>query len=289
LKRNSNQTSVYHILTADYQALFQTMELFLNDHVVPETFQTLQSFAIPNTELDLEIFVAPKSDLDTVRDSVYQVLAQNQTYVYYLEVVIRGPNPLSKNQVGALLPQTMNSDLVFIANYSTADWDNRLNLFTVPALVANGAWYARHPWGSYFFPSTSTGVFKTMLDSLDPFTDLGFGLIAIYPYAAAAFSTNSFLSVPHSTKYFYHVTLGKTDLVNTTASLASMAQGNRNLWNALVNAGDGHIYPTIYIPDFGPDDWMDHFGSKWENFQHAKRDFDPAFILADERNFGFDY
>eukprot|EP01127_Copromyxa_protea_P012466 TRINITY_DN3263_c0_g1_i1.p1 TRINITY_DN3263_c0_g1~~TRINITY_DN3263_c0_g1_i1.p1 ORF type:complete len:548 (+),score=100.68 TRINITY_DN3263_c0_g1_i1:29-1672(+) len=287
LESNDPATRVYHILTADYEAFFAAMRTFLDLHI-PSKFQGLQSFVVPNTPLDLEIFVAPAADLDRVRASVDEVLASNQTYVYYLELQYRGSNPSTVAEVAAMLPPGINPDLIFFSDYPTPVYDNRLKLFTVPALVANGAWYVRHPWGSFAIPDSSAATLKDVINNLDPFVDLGYGLLSIYPYTTNTVATDSFLSVPRSDDYFYLITVGRNDMINTPESLAYMGQDNRDIWNQLVAAGDARIYPSLYMPDFGPQDWQQHFGSSmWADFRRTKKLLDPLFLLGDQRNFGF--
>ena len=111
---------------------------------LPSRVHTIQSFAVPNSEFSLELFVAPKPDLDAVRPNVDQVLAMNKSWVYYIELAVRGDdfsNFPTKSEIAGWLAAPLDPALIFFANYTTSVWDNRLKLFSVPALVSTGAWY----------------------------------------------------------------------------------------------------------------------------------------------------
>eukprot|EP00026_Physarum_polycephalum_P004494 Phypoly_transcript_04515.p1 GENE.Phypoly_transcript_04515~~Phypoly_transcript_04515.p1 ORF type:complete len:550 (+),score=88.89 Phypoly_transcript_04515:275-1924(+) len=282
-------TQSIHILTPYYASFLATMKNIMANYL-PSRVQTIQAFAVPNSEASFEIFVAPKPDLDAVRTSVDQVLAVNKTWVYYIELAVRGDgysNFPTKSEIAGWLAAPMDPALVFFANYSTPDWDNRLELFTVPALVATGAWYAPKPWTVVAFPDSSASEFDTFLQPLDPILDIGMGLVAIYPCNTSLFQTNSFLSVPRTSPVFYLATLGRNELTGTAQGIARQERGNRAFWDAMRTRGAASIYASSYITDFGPADWQHSYGNKWQDFLHTKKQLDPLFLFGDQRNFGF--
>jgi len=240
----------------------------------------------------LKIFVASKDQLDEYREEVNDILDLPQTYAYYLEITIRGEsNFLSKSELGLLLfPTGLSDSPIFFSDESTSDFDNRVILFTVPALTANnGTWFNRHPWILFNLPNTSLALstFHTILENYDPKTQAGFGFTAIYPFKTSSFPEDSLLSVPRSGQHFYHVTLGRNELLNSASNLEFLAQGNRYIWNNMTSVSNTTFYPSFYLPDVNPSDWEKHFGANWPTVQALKLQLDPEFVFADQRNFGF--
>lgn len=79
---------------------------------------------------------------------------------------------------------------------------------------------------------------------------------------------------------FYLVAFLRSALDNgdETQKLEYLTQQNRRILKFCEDAG---IRMKQYLPHHtAQQDWVDHFGDKWERFHHKKLEFDPRRILA---------
>ncbi|HEX7186449.1 MAG TPA: oxidoreductase, partial [Thermoanaerobaculia bacterium] len=139
-----------------------------------------------------------------------------------------------------------------------------------------GAWYFPHPWIDVLLPTSQTESFiGGTLAALDP-ADLGQGPILIYPYRRDGFTVPN-LRVPEGETFFLFGLL-RNAIPPTPERAAELTAANRRLFE-LARAVGGYFYPVDSVP-MSPDDWRQHFGSRWPQLFAAKQAFDPDALLA---------
>ena len=106
--------------------------------------------------------------------------------------------------------------------------------------------------------------------------DLGQGPILIYPYRRDGFTTPNF-RIPEGDTFFLFGLL-RNAIPPTPERAAELTAANRQLFEQARAVG-GYFYPVDSVP-MSPDDWRQHFGSRWPQLFAAKRAFDPDALLA---------
>lgn len=152
-------------------------------------------------------------------------------------------------------------------------------------LRSKGLWDVPHPWLNLFVPKSriadfDKGVFKGILGNKTS------GPILIYPMNKNKWDDRTSVVTPNE-EVFYLVALLRSALENgeETQSLQYLTDQNRKV---LKFCEDEKIAIKQYLPHYTTQqDWMNHFGSKWDQFYKMKMKFDPKRILATgQRIFG---
>ncbi|KAJ6352181.1 hypothetical protein OIU76_001403 [Salix suchowensis] len=146
-------------------------------------------------------------------------------------------------------------------------------------LRAKDLWEVPHPWLNLFVPKSriadlDRGVFKGILGN-----NKTSGPILIYPMNKNKWDQRSSVVTPDE-EVFYLVALLRSALDNgeETQSLEYLTDQNREILNFCDDAG---IKVKQYLPHYTTrEEWMDHFGDKWDQFYQRKMEFDPRRILA---------
>eukprot|EP01117_Protostelium_nocturnum_P005791 TRINITY_DN2086_c0_g2_i1.p1 TRINITY_DN2086_c0_g2~~TRINITY_DN2086_c0_g2_i1.p1 ORF type:complete len:561 (+),score=153.24 TRINITY_DN2086_c0_g2_i1:1595-3277(+) len=298
LVKNEPVTRVFHALVPSFQALSTASRHIINNGL-GRIADGVQGFGVSNDRASYASFVAPESDLTNSNASLNAILNNGKTYVYYLEFLSRGTGDdlPTLAQVRLFFGSRVDPKLIFFTDYPTFDWDNRLELTVIPFLVAVGSWQAPHPWGAFHFDaSTKTeNYFDNYLQGQRNAEDLGFGLIALYPFPARnAFTLSASVGVTDlkGQDIFWHTTLGRTTNIpgapaNVIAgAYAAQAQQNRVLWDGFAAQGSSaSFYPCGVLPNTTPEDWKRHFSpAGYKLFTEAKKEFDERNVFADTRN-----
>ncbi|HEV2851187.1 MAG TPA: FAD-binding protein [Thermoanaerobaculia bacterium] len=240
--------------TRFYEAKYGDLHVFLEDLLVlieDRRLDTVQGFAAP--------------------DGV-------GGWLYFLEATkgFTSGNEPSPTDDAALL-----AGLRFLPGQQTArdmsyfDYLNRLEPL-VELLKQIGAWYFPHPWIDLLLPTTQAESFiGGTLAALDP-ADVGQGPILIYPYKREGFTTPNF-SIPEGDTFFLFGLL-RNAIPPTPERAAELTAANRRLFEEARAVG-GYFYPVDSVP-MSPEDWRQHFGSRWPQLFAAKRAFDPDALLA---------
>ncbi|KAJ6392218.1 hypothetical protein OIU77_026049 [Salix suchowensis] len=158
-------------------------------------------------------------------------------------------------------------------------------------LRAKGLWEVPHPWLNLFVPKSrmadlDRGVFKGILGN-----NKTSGPILIYPMNKSKFSCQAifFMGPPWDQRssavtpdedVFYLVALLRSALDNgeETQSLEYLTNQNHKILRFCDDAG---IKVKQYLPHYTTqEEWMDHFGDKWDQFYRRKMEFDPRHLLA---------
>ncbi|XP_027354714.1 cytokinin dehydrogenase 5 [Abrus precatorius] len=141
-------------------------------------------------------------------------------------------------------------------------------------LRAKGLWDVPHPWLNLFVPKSriadfDKGVFKGILGNKTS------GPILIYPMNKNKWDHRSSVVIPEE-EVFYLVAFLRSAL--DTETLEYLTNQNRQI---LRFCHDSEIKVKQYLPHYTTQqEWMDHFGDKWTQFNARKMQFDPRRILA---------
>ncbi|KAF9686779.1 hypothetical protein SADUNF_Sadunf02G0025200 [Salix dunnii] len=168
-------------------------------------------------------------------------------------------------------------------------------------LRAKGLWEVPHPWLNLFVPKSrmadlDRGVFKGILGNNKTtlhawqhgtvnvylshydisLVKCPHALVIIRPYT---WDQRSSAMTPDE-DVFYLVALLRSALDNgeETQSLEYLTNQNHKILRFCDDAG---IKVKQYLPHYTTqEEWMDHFGDKWDQFYRRKMEFDPRHILA---------
>jgi len=147
---------------------------------------------------------------------------------------------------------------------------------TLAFLDSIGALGLPHPWIDLFVPASGVVPYvESVLAQITP-ADTGNGPILLYPFNRSKL-TAPFLSVPHESQSFLFAILRFT-LPPTPDVVAAQLAQNRAFFEANTDIG-GKFYPIDAVR-MSHEDWEDHFGSKWDDFEDAKDKYDPDNVLT---------
>ncbi|CAO2835664.1 unnamed protein product [Amaranthus hypochondriacus] len=145
-------------------------------------------------------------------------------------------------------------------------------------LRSKGLWEVPHPWLNLFIPKSriaefDQGVFKGILGNKTS------GPILIYPMNKHKWDNRTSVVTPNE-DVFYLVALLRSALENgeETQSLKYLTDQNRRILKFCEKAKIG---VKQYLPHYTTQqEWIKHFGDKWDHFHKMKMEFDPKHILA---------
>ncbi|XP_010533263.1 PREDICTED: cytokinin dehydrogenase 5 [Tarenaya hassleriana] len=145
-------------------------------------------------------------------------------------------------------------------------------------LRSKNLWEVPHPWLNLFVPKSrigdfDRGVFKGILGNKTS------GPILIYPMNKDKWDERSSAVIPEE-EVFYLVALLRSALSDgdETQRLEYLEDQNRRILRFCEESG---IEAKQYLPHYvTQEQWMRHFGDKWERFSHLKAEYDPRHILA---------
>lgn len=152
-------------------------------------------------------------------------------------------------------------------------------------LRSKGLWEVPHPWLNLFVPKSriadfDKGVFKGILGNKTS------GPILIYPMNKHKWDERTLVVTPNE-EVFYLVALLRSALENgeETQTLEYLTDQNRRI---LKFCEEAKIGVKQYLPHYTTQqEWINHFGEKWDKFHKMKMEFDPKRILATgQRIFG---
>ncbi|KAL1309405.1 hypothetical protein HN51_052092 [Arachis hypogaea] len=141
-------------------------------------------------------------------------------------------------------------------------------------LRSKGLWEVPHPWLNLFVPKSrivdfDKGVFKGILGNKTS------GPILIYPMNKDKWDQRNSVVTPEE-DVFYLVAFLRSALDDE--ALEYLNDQNRRI---LEFCNDAEINAKQYLPHYTTQqEWMDHFGDRWDQFYSRKMQFDPRRILA---------
>ncbi|KAK7352298.1 hypothetical protein VNO80_17718 [Phaseolus coccineus] len=165
------------------------------------------------------------------------------------------------------------STSVFTSDLPYVDFLDRVHKAELK-LRSKGLWDVPHPWLNLFVPKSrigdfDKGVFKGILGNKTS------GPILIYPMNKSKWDHRSSVVTPEE-DVFYLVAFLRSAL--DTETLEYLSNQNRQI---LRFCHGSEINVKQYLPHYTTQqEWMDHFGDKWTQFNARKMQFDPRRILA---------
>ncbi|KAE8658173.1 Cytokinin dehydrogenase 4 [Hibiscus syriacus] len=142
-------------------------------------------------------------------------------------------------------------------------------------LRSKGIWDVPHPWLNLFIPKSrmsdfNDGVFKGIVLQRKITT----GPLLLYPMNRNKWDDRTSASIPEE-EIFY--TVGFL-LASGFDNWQAVDDQNKSVLEYCEKAG---IEVKQYLPHYTTkEDWISHFGSKWNTFQQRKQQFDPKFLLS---------
>ncbi|KAL8102581.1 cytokinin dehydrogenase 3-like [Apium graveolens] len=167
-----------------------------------------------------------------------------------------------------------NPGFVFKKDVSFIDFLNRVRAGEL-YLQSQGQWDVPHPWLNLFVPKSRildfhAGVFINIIQAQNKST----GPILVYPTNRKKWD-NRMSAVTPDEDVFYCVGLLHSAGADNWEALDAQ---NREILEFCDKSG---IMIKQYLPHYSSkDDWMNHFGEKWNNFRDQKLKYDPKMILA---------
>ncbi|XP_058729393.1 cytokinin dehydrogenase 3-like [Vicia villosa] len=143
------------------------------------------------------------------------------------------------------------------------------------ALRAQGLWDVPHPWLNMFVPKSrisdfDEGVFKGIILK----QNITAGLAIVYPVNKTKWDDNMSAVTPNE-EIFYVVSLLRTTKFD---KLEEFQIQNQQIIQYCKDVGIGM---KQYLPQKEThEEWVEHFGQKWEVFEKRKARFDPNKILS---------
>ncbi|MFE9612975.1 FAD-binding protein [Streptomyces sp. NPDC006012] len=238
-------------------------------------------------------FLLPYADLETfLADQRLLAGDQRFTYVegtvepdergaytkYVLEAVAYGPPAGPARDDGELL-RGLRYDRSGQLTAQTLGYFDFLNRLAdgVAALQQEGFWSWCHPWLNLLLPGDRVaGLSRTLLDGFAG-QDVGpGGVVLLYPLVHRRLHT-PLLRVPDDPVPYLMAVLWTLDPADQAAVSARTA-ANRAAYET-VRAAGGTQYPVGSVPMTAAD-WRGQYGKLWEEFDAAKRRYDPHRLLA---------
>ncbi|AEE35722.1 cytokinin oxidase 5 [Arabidopsis thaliana] len=166
---------------------------------------------------------------------------------------------------------------VFTTDLQYVDFLDRVHKAELK-LRSKNLWEVPHPWLNLFVPKSrisdfDKGVFKGILGNKTS------GPILIYPMNKDKWDERSSAVTPDE-EVFYLVALLRSALTDgeETQKLEYLKDQNRRILEFCEQA---KINVKQYLPHHATqEEWVAHFGDKWDRFRSLKAEFDPRHILA---------
>ncbi|KAA3457861.1 cytokinin dehydrogenase 3 [Gossypium australe] len=202
----------------------------------------------------------------------------NHRIIYCLEVV-KHYDDQTQNTVDKELEQLLKGlsympGFMFEKDVLYAEFLNRVLRGELNAR-SQGLWDVPHPWLNLFIPKSqiegfNDGVFKGIVLERNITT----GPVLVYPMNRKKWDDRMSAVIPDE-EIFYTVGFLHSSGFDDWEAFDDQ---NKEILKFCEEAGIG---VKQYLPHFtSKDEWVHHFGSKWETFQQRKFQFDPKMILS---------
>ncbi|XP_022871703.1 cytokinin dehydrogenase 3-like [Olea europaea var. sylvestris] len=162
----------------------------------------------------------------------------------------------------------------FTRDVTYVDFLNRVRQEEI-ALRSGGLWDVPHPWLNLFVPKShimdfNAGVFVDILHS----KKMSKGPLLVYPTTKTKWDDRMSAVTPDE-DIFYLVGILQAGSFDNWQELDNI---NNEILEFCNRAG---INIKQYLPHYtSEEDWIKHFGSKWNTFRERKARFDPRMILS---------
>ncbi|KAK8602325.1 hypothetical protein V6N13_058033 [Hibiscus sabdariffa] len=198
--------------------------------------------------------------------------------VYSLEIV-KHYDDQSKSTVDKDLQQLLKGlsylpDFLFEKDATYVDFLNRVRAEEL-FLRSKGLWEVPHPWLNLFIPKSgitrfNDGVFKGIVLQ----RNITSGPLLVYPMNRKKWDDRMSASIPDE-EIFYTVGFLHASGFDNWQTYDDQNQA------VLQFCQKSGIEIKQYLLQYATkEDWIRHFGSKWNTFQQRKQQFDPKFLLS---------
>ncbi|XP_062098868.1 cytokinin dehydrogenase 5 [Humulus lupulus] len=273
------------VLYSDFSAFTKDQEFLisLHGHPGPQKFDYVEGFVIVDDSLINNWRSSFCSPLNPIKLSSVN---PDGGVLYCLEITKNYDETTADTvdeDIEALLKKLeFIPNLVFKTDVPYVDFLDRVHTSELK-LRSQGLWDVPHPWINLFVPKSKISdfdkvVFKRILGKNTS------GPILIYPMNKDKWNERSSVVTPDE-DVFYVVGLLRSAAVSSsgtggdeTQSVDYLTQQNGQILKYCAEAG---IMVKKYLPHYETqEEWMDHYGEKWEQFQKLKKKFDPRRVLA---------
>ncbi|KZV28856.1 cytokinin dehydrogenase 5-like [Dorcoceras hygrometricum] len=279
LERAPQKVRWIRVLYSNFSAFTEDQEFLISLHRQPEAlkFDYVEGFVI----VDEGLINNWRSSFFSPRNPVISSLHADGGVLYCLEIAknYHQSNALAIDQeVEALLKKLKYiPGTEFTTDLPYVDFLDRVHKAELK-LRAKNLWDVPHPWLNLFVPKSriadlDEGVFKGILGNKTS------GPILIYPMNKSKWDERNSVVTPNES-VFYLVAFLRSALDNgdETQTLKFLENQNQQI---LRFCEDRDIQVKQYLPHYTTQqEWMRHFGDKWELFSRRKMEFDPRNILA---------
>lgn len=169
---------------------------------------------------------------------------------------------------------------IYSSEVSYFDFLNRVRMEEM-SLRNRGLWDVSHPWLNMFVPKSGITQFMDLLmDNISPTTFEGH--ILIYPILKDKWNLNTSTVLPETDEENVLYIVGMLRAANpTTCSTKCLTEILHQNHHISETAAGPRIRAKQYLPHhLRPQQWLDHFGGKWDRFLARKSEFDPLHVLA---------
>ncbi|XP_021759904.1 cytokinin dehydrogenase 5-like [Chenopodium quinoa] len=269
------------VLYSNFTAFTKDQEYLISLHDKPSSqkFDYVEGFVIVDEGLInnwRSSFFSPKNPV-----KISSLGASNNGDVLYCLEITKNYFDSSESvdqEIDALLK---NLDFipasVFTTDLPYVDFLDRVHKAELK-LRSKGLWEVPHPWLNLFVPKSridefDKGVFKGILGNKTS------GPILIYPMNKHKWDERTSVVTPNE-EVFYLVALLRSALENgeETQTLEYLTDQNRRI---LKFCEEAEIGVKQYLPHYTTQqEWINHFGDKWDHFYKMKMEYDPKRILA---------
>ncbi|MDV6013258.1 FAD-binding protein [Haloechinothrix sp. LS1_15] len=140
-----------------------------------------------------------------------------------------------------------------------------------------GEWRWPHPWLNVFLPDSATdAVVGGVLADLELSDMDNFGVVLIYPVDTTTVATPLLRMPGERLAFLFGLLLSASP--DEPGSVERLSEQNRRFAERARSAG-GYVYP-IGPPSLSPQEWQQHYGSRWRDVVLARNRYDPSRILT---------
>ncbi|KAL7600243.1 cytokinin dehydrogenase 5 [Lactuca sativa] len=269
------------VLYSNFSAFTHDQEYLISLHneSQSEKFDYIEGFVIVDEGLInnwRSSFFSPKNPVKI------SSLGAGGNVLYCLEITKNyydssNPESIDQEVEGLLKKLNFIPASVFTTDLPYVDFLDRVHKAELK-LRSKGLWEVPHPWLNLFVPKSriadfDKGVFKGILGNKTS------GPILIYPMNKNKWDEKSSVVTPDE-DVFYLVALLRSALDNgeETLTLKHLSEENRKI---LKFCKESNIKVKQYLPHYTTqEEWMEHYGDKWQQIYRKKMEFDPRHILA---------
>ncbi|KAA8537296.1 hypothetical protein F0562_027017 [Nyssa sinensis] len=263
------------VLYSDFSKFTKDQEHLIS---AENTFDYIEGFVILNRAGLLNNWRSSFNPQDPVQASQFK---SDGRILFCLELA-KNYNPDKTNivnkEIESLLSQlSYISSTLFLSEASYVEFLDRVHLSEVK-LRSKGLWEVPHPWLNLLIPRSKIHNFAEEVFG-NILTNTSNGPILIYPVNKSKWDNRTSIVLPEE-GIFYLVAFLPSAVPSSTGSdgLEHILTQNKRILDFCEAA---HLGVKQYLPHYNTqEEWMAHFGSRWEVFIQRKLAYDPLAILA---------